>query len=225
MFDPSDRVLVAVMNNQRDFQIARDQRWYRIPLQRAPPSITEAAVLAFYFTRAFEEERWSIHWYAPVEGHELVLRCELLPDELDHPRAFEPYYKLQLGPLMRLENPIYSLRWRRVTFIESTFDRFISAEEINDLFVSGADGMYVILKDAGFWPEREWEVREEGEEYVVDLAIPCRDGVVSIDVTGSVAAPNALVLPDMETVRRAVRELGGERWELSCCSNAVVKSS
>ena len=47
----------------------------------------------------------------------------------------------------------------------------MAAEEINDLFISGADGMFVILKEAGLRPEREWEVREQGAEYVVDLAI------------------------------------------------------
>jgi hypothetical protein len=112
-----DRVLVALLNNRRDFEIARDEGWYRIPLKHAPPSTTEAVVLAFYFTRAFGEEKWAIHWYAPVRGHELVRRRDLLPIEPDHPHADAPYYKLQLGPLIRLEQPIYSLRWRRITFI------------------------------------------------------------------------------------------------------------
>jgi hypothetical protein len=47
----------------------------------------------------------------------------------------------------------------------------MAAEEIYDLFISGADGMFVILKEAGLRPEREWEVREQGAEYVADLAI------------------------------------------------------
>ena len=98
-----------------------------------------------------------------------------------------------------------------VTCIETTFDRFLAAEEINDLFISGADGMFVILKEAGFWPEREWEVWEAGEEYMVDLAIPCRDGVVTIDMTGRKAPPGTLCGPDVGAVRRAVREQGGER--------------
>jgi hypothetical protein len=29
------------------------------------------------------------------------------------------YHKLQLGPLIELEPSIYSLRWRRITFIET----------------------------------------------------------------------------------------------------------
>jgi hypothetical protein len=212
MFHSSDRVLVAIMNNQRDFEVARDEGWYRIPQKHAPQSTTEAAALAFYFTKAFgEEEKWSIRWYGPVRGHELARRRDLFPDEPDHPRADEVYYKLQLGPLMQLELPIHSLRWRRITFIETSWDRFTAAEEINDLYVSGADGLYVTLKEEGFWPEREFEMRESGVEYTVDMAIPCQEGTVTIAVGDRPAPPHALHNPDPETVRRAVERLGGEQ--------------
>jgi hypothetical protein len=211
MFYPSDRVLVGIMNSRRDFAIARDEGWYRIPQRRAPDSTTEALVLAFYFTKAFGEEKWAIHYYAPVEGHELALRRDLLPGQPDHPRADEAYYKLQIGPLMKLDDPIPSLRWRRVTFIESTWDRFIAAEEINDLYVSGDDGLYVTLKDDDLHPEREFLIREGGAEYVVDIAIPCRQGTVCIALGDRPAPAGALRDPDVESVRAAVEALGGER--------------
>ncbi len=211
MFHPEDRVLVAVMNNRRDFEIARDRGWYRIPVRYAPPTITEAAVLAFYFTRAFGEEGWAIHWYAPVRGHELARRRDLLPEEPHHPRADDPYYKLQLGPLVRLERPIPSLRWRRITFIETTWDRFAVAQEINDLFASGADGLFVTLKEAGFRPEREYTVCEGGAKYVVDLAIPCQKGTVLIAVGDRPAPPGTLYRPDVAAVRQAVAVCGGEK--------------
>lgn len=209
MFHPSDRVLVAIMNRRRDLLVAQEEGWYRIPRKYAPPSTTEAAVLAFYFTRAFGDEKWAIHWYAPVRGHELVRRRDLLPDEPEHPRASEEYYKMQLGPLIRLERPILSLRWRRITFIETSWDRFMAAEEINDLYASGADGLFVTLKEAGFYPEREFSVREGGVQYVVDLAIPCQTGTVAIAVTDRPAPPYALRNPDVDTVRRAVKRMGG----------------
>jgi hypothetical protein len=211
MFYPSDRVLVGIMNSRRDFAIARDEGWYRIPQRRAPDSATEAVVLAFYFTKAFGEEKWAIHYYAPVEGHELARRHDLLPDQPDHPRADEAYYKLQIGPLMKLDDPIPSLRWRRVTFIESTWDRFIAAEEINDLYVSGDDGLYVTLKDENLHPEREFLLREGNAEYVVDMAIPCRQGTVCIALGDRPAPNDALRDPDLDRVRAAVEALGGER--------------
>ena len=209
MFYPADRVLVAIMNSQRDFEIARDEGWYRIPAKRGPQSTTEAAVLAFYFTRAFGDEKWSIRWYAPVRGHELARRRDLLPDEPDHPSADDAYYKLQVGPLVQLEQPIPSLRWRRITFIETSWDRFTAAEEINDLYASGADGLFVTLKETGLFPEREFSVRERDVEYVVELAVAGQNGTVTV-VTGDRPAPTgALRDPTSDAVRRAVNTLGG----------------
>ena len=213
---PEDRVLVAVMNNRRDFERVRDQGWYRIPAKHAPPSTAESDYVAFYFTKAFGEERWAIHWYAPVRGHELARRRDLLPDEPEHPRANRVYYKLQLGPLERLEPPIISLRWRRVTFIETTWDRFQMAQEINELYASGADGLFVTLKDMGLAPEREFPLREGGVEYMVDLAIPCNDGTLAI-VLGDRPAPTGALrfgstpLPQdgLDRIVEAVRRLGG----------------
>ena len=95
---PDDRVLVAVINRLQDFEIARDQGWYRLPEHKAGRGAFFEYV-AFYFTSAFHEQKWAIHYYARSLGHELVTRRELLPDESDHPRAGEPYYKLQLGTL------------------------------------------------------------------------------------------------------------------------------
>jgi hypothetical protein len=211
MLYPPDRVLVGIMTSRRDFAIARDDGWYRIPKRRAPESTTETVVLAFYFTKAFGDEKWAIHYYASVEGHELVRRRDLLPHQPDHPRADDPYYKIQLGPLMKRDEPIPSLRWRRITFIESTWDRFVAADEINDLYATGADGLYVTLKEENLHPEREFLLREGGAEYLVDMAIPCRQGTVCIAMGDRMAPDGALRDPDINAVRQAVEALGGER--------------
>jgi hypothetical protein len=89
--------------------------------------------LAFYQTAKFGDERWSIRYYAPVERIELVKRRDLLPNEPDHPRADEQYYRLDIGYIYRLERPIVSQTWRRVTFIPTTWRRLMQAEEIHDL--------------------------------------------------------------------------------------------
>jgi hypothetical protein len=186
---PEDRVLVAVMNRLSDFEIARDQAWYRVPAQKVLRGVSFEYV-AFYFTAAFADHKYAVHYYARRLGHELVTRRELLPDEPDHPRAGERYYKLQLGPLQKREPPIVSLRWRRISFIHTTWDRFQAAEEINDLFAEGeefVDRLYHALREEGLVPERQYPLREAGVAYVADLAVPCREGVLGIDVsdTGS----------------------------------------
>ena len=57
----------------------------------------------------------------------------LFPDEPAHPRAGEIYYKYQLGPLERLARPIPSLKWRRITLMQTNGDRLLHALEIADL--------------------------------------------------------------------------------------------
>jgi len=209
MFHAADRVLVGVMREPRDLRIAREKGWYRIPQRNAPECTADAAVLAFYFTAAFKEEKWAIHWYAEVRGHELARRRDLLPDESDHPRAEQPYYKLQIGPLIRREPPIPSLRWRRITFVASTWDRFNAAQEINDLYVSGADGLYVTLKESGFFPEKDFVFREGSDAYTVDLALPCRDGTVTVVLGDQPAPADAIRKADVDIVQAAVARLGG----------------
>ena len=135
---PEDRVLVAYVPNLSDFEIIRNENWYRIPQRYAPKGLY-AEYFAFYFGRDFGEQKWAIHYFAEQRGNELVHRLDLFPDQSDHPRANDLYYKVSLGPLQRLQHPIVSLRWRRITFMHTTWDRFQDAIEINDLFIEGGE--------------------------------------------------------------------------------------
>ena len=134
----TDLVLVAVMNSKRDLEIARVLGWYRIPLASAPKTVN-VDYLAFYQTAKFGEQKWAIHYVAPVRGHELATRAELLRTEADHPRAAEEYYKIQIGPLERLPAPIPSRKWRRLTFVYTTGERLMAASEINGLIVQDSE--------------------------------------------------------------------------------------
>ncbi|MBP1692731.1 MAG: uncharacterized protein H6Q37_614 [Chloroflexi bacterium] len=134
-FPPSNSlILVVLLNKPRDFEIARLLGWYRIPL-RSAPKVIGVDFLAFYQTAAFENEKWRISYIAPVRGHELTTRQELLRDEPDHPRAQQEYYKIQIGPLQRLPEPILAGEWRRITFLYTTGEYLHRAKIINDLVV------------------------------------------------------------------------------------------
>ena len=146
---PEDRVLVAYLPTPKDLTIIQQQSWYRIPQKHAPKGLY-AEYIAFYFGRRFGEQKWSIPVYAPRLGHELTTRLSLLPDEPDHPQAKALYYKVQLGELVWLERPIISLRWRRITFLHTTWDRFQVAMEVNDLLIDGegfVDRAFATLHD------------------------------------------------------------------------------
>jgi hypothetical protein len=145
-------------------------------------------------------------------GHELTTRADLFPEEAGHPRADTLYYKVQLGPLQELTRPIVSLRWRRVTFLHTTWDRFQDATEINDLFVEGGayvDRLYATLKERGLRPERNYAVKEKGATYAVPLAIPCRQGVVEV-TEEELPQSDTEVVNLVEEITRAVASYGGE---------------
>lgn len=127
-------VLVAVVNQLDDLRRAASEGWYRIPQRRAPRRIG-AHYLAFYQTGAFEpaEESHTITWYAPVQRYRLLTRGELLPEEADHPRAQDYYFRIDIGPLKRLDRPVAAARFRRVTFIHTTLARLLQADDITDL--------------------------------------------------------------------------------------------
>lgn len=133
---PEDRVLVAYVPKPSDFDLICREGWYRIPQKSSPKGI-HSEYFAFYFGRHFGVRKWAIHYYAPCLGYELVTRRQLLPAQPEHPRADDWYYKIQLGDLVALERPILSLRWRRITFLHTTWDRFQEAADLNDLFVNG----------------------------------------------------------------------------------------
>ena len=128
-------ILVGVLPEQRDLEIARFLGWYRIPLKSAP-KVIDVDYLAFYQTGAFgEDHRWRIETICPVRGHELVTRAELFHDEKDHKRANEEYFKISLGTMVQLENPISAENWKRVTFLYTLGELLNRAKTIHDLVV------------------------------------------------------------------------------------------
>ena len=136
MLRPTDLILVCLLPSPRDLEIARLLGWYRIPLRTAPKVVT-VDYLAFYQPSAFGDRGGKIEYVTPVRGHELTTRGELLKDEANHPRAKEEYYKIQIGALEKLSEPIKSDKWKRITFLYTTGEYLLNAKTLNDLVVDG----------------------------------------------------------------------------------------
>ena len=190
--DPLAPALVVVVKDPADLARARDAGWYRIPQAHAPQR-TAAEYLAFYQTAAFpQEERWQIRRIAAVRGYFLVTRRELIPDEPNHPRADDLYYKVTLGPLIALPFSIPSRRLRRITFIPTTVGRLCNAHEINELWIrsSTQERLWAALQQAELDPECQYPIAEGAEEYRIDFALPCRNGGVAVMLD---AAPDLTV--------------------------------
>lgn len=136
MLKPTDLVLVCFLPTPRDLEIARILGWYRIPLRTAP-KVVAVDYLAFYQPSSFGERGGKIEFIAEVRGHELTTRGELLKDEADHPRANEEYYKIQIGGLGKLKDPVVADKWKRITFLYTTGEYLLNAKTINDLVIDG----------------------------------------------------------------------------------------
>ena len=124
-------------------------------MARAPQPLA-SDYLAFYFTGAFSQERWSVSYIAEVWQYEIRRRCDLIA-ELDHPRALALYYCLRLGPLQRLQRPVPARALRRVTFIHTTLARLLVAEDVRDLWARRApptgQNRHVHILESEAWPE------------------------------------------------------------------------
>ncbi|MBL8098809.1 MAG: hypothetical protein JNK81_06480 [Anaerolineales bacterium] len=138
MLKPTDLILVCLIKTPRDLEIARLLGWYRIPLRTAP-KVVSVDYVAFYQPSTFQERGGQIEFIAQVKGHELTTRGELLKDEANHPRANEEYYKIQLGSLEKLKEPIKTDKWKRLTFLYSTGEYLLNAKVLNDLVVEGEE--------------------------------------------------------------------------------------
>lgn len=157
---PTSLILVCLLPTPRDLEIARLLGWYRIPL-RTSPKVVAMDYLAFYQPSAFGERGGRIEFVAQVRGHELTTRGELLKDEANHPRAREEYYKIQIGALEKLSQPITTDKWKRLTFLYTTGEYLLSATTLNDLVVDGDERQLL-------WQSLR-ERAENAQLYKVDL--------------------------------------------------------
>ena len=183
--DERGQVLVAIMNNQRDFAILQNELWYRIPVasrpRRWPPQW-----LAFYQTKVFGDEAFAVNYYGRVREIQVAKRYELFPSEPANPKSERKYYKVCLHSLEPREQPIRSTRWRRLVFIPTTWLKFVRAVEINDLFDDSPleDDLWAELRQRKIDAERQWDVQVGQARYLLDFAVFCVNGYLDIETDG-----------------------------------------
>ncbi len=176
-----DRVLVGVIRRKRDLIYARDQHWYRIPQVRLHQGVNAEYIALFLSGAVFKERSGGIHYYAEKTGLELVRRKDLLPEEPNHSRAKEVYYKVQLGDLMEKTPPVLNPSRRIISFVYTTWDRFVNAREISDLYSTAdyfVDRIYHALRSTGLTPQRIWQAEYRDAGRAAELRILCEKGTV-----------------------------------------------
>ena len=182
-------VLVAIINQHRDFLLASEKQWYRIPVESQAKWLKERwppRWLAFYQTKVFGNEAYSIRYFAKVKGIQEAYRWQLFPEEKDDPKATKRYYQLWLEPLRQLPHPIFSRRRRRLVFIPTTLAKFHTAAEINDLYDESAleDHLWNEFKRLTIGAERQELVTVATRNYFLDFAIYCGNGKIDVETDG-----------------------------------------
>ena len=182
-------LLVAILNEPRDYHLARDEHWYRIPVESVTKLLKDRwppRRLAFYQTKIFEEEAYSVRYYADVTHIRKASRRDLFPYEPEGKKSAKTYYQLALGPLQHLPQPIFSRRARRITFIPSKWDKFTAAVEINDLYHGSPleDRLWAALKRRRIPAEREEYLTAGKRNYALDFAVYCVDKNIDIETDG-----------------------------------------
>jgi len=189
-------LLVAIINNQHDFNLAHDHHWYRIPVSSAEKLLKERwppQWLAFYQTKIFGQEAHAVTYYAKVTEIRKVPRQQLFPDEQPNPKSRKWYYQLFFSPLQALPKPIYSRRFRRIVFIPTTVAKFFNAVEINDLYDESPleDKLWSELKHLRIQAERQELVEIDDRYYILDFAVYCAKGNIDIETDGDTYHANS----------------------------------
>ncbi len=174
-----DRVLVGVVNRKRDLDMVTGEKWYRIPQAQMKRGVN-AEYIAFFLSKAFGERNGGVHYFADCKGLELLHRRDLIPSEPNHPRANEAYYKVQLGTVRQKSPPVLNTSRRTIGFIYTTWDRFVKATKISELYSKEdyfVDRIYHALRNAGVQSERTWSA--EYKTSTPKHRVLCENGTVT----------------------------------------------
>jgi very-short-patch-repair endonuclease len=189
---PPNDVLIAIMNNKKDWAILHEQLWYRIPIENAPNivKINELKILAFYHTEVFKADlKWKVVKYGFVKSIEIVSRQDLFPDEPANisNKADRTYYKIQLEKLETFNEPIISERGHRLTFVTTSSQRFFAYKKLNYLFNSSKleDDLYKTFLEHKIAAERQWWIHAPNKQhYFLDFAIFCKNRNINVECDG-----------------------------------------
>ncbi len=178
-------VLIALLKEVSDFAILETEGWYRIPVERKPKNWSQKWI-AFFQPKVFKEQAYRIQSYGRVSRIDTVKRGELFPKEFGNSKSEKLYLRVQIETLIKREQPIVSLIPRRLIFVTTTWEKFSTAEFINDIFDDSPleDELWRILKRETIGAERQWEVKIRDRFYYLDFAIFCKNGQLAIEIDG-----------------------------------------
>ena len=197
------------MNDPAAWKIVRQEGWYRVPIDKAPRHWPPEWI-AFYQTKVFGDEAFAVRYFAKVAEIRVATRRELFPDEPSGQKSGRFYYQVFLEKIEELPEPVFSLRRRLIVFISTTMHQLMTAEEINDLYGDSPleDALWRHLKRLQIRAEREYAVSHEGEWYMLDFAVFCKQGKIDIETDGDTWHAERAQIPEDNKRNNALTSLG-----------------
>jgi hypothetical protein len=131
----SATIMVGPVRGPEHLEVIRTHRFYHVPVSAIAASRTAVPYIAFYEGASrFKRETGLIQEYAEVLKVTRVRRGDLpgltWPGHLDENA---PYYRFDLGPLLRLPQPISNPDQLRMVFRFPDMQEFHRAETLRDL--------------------------------------------------------------------------------------------
>jgi hypothetical protein len=215
---PTDRVLVGVINKKQDLDFLLNQHWYRLPQAQMPNGLYTEYVAFFLSGNAAKKLGESaVYYYAALTGVELVYRKDLLSDKPE--KANERYYKAQFRQIQGKNPPVLNPKKRRFAFIYTTWDRFVNARELADLYSKNdyyVDRIYHALRDKSIRIERYWDAQRKETGYGAAVRIICENGVLTGYTDASHDDKNGVYLDSQQPedkiladIRAQISRMGG----------------
>lgn len=174
--------MVGVIKNQRDLEILLNKGWYRIPKSHSPSR--KFSYLAFYQPLEFGPGGKCIRYYAKVKSTKEVKRQDLLPDDIDHPRANDDYLKISVLRPIELSKPIYNIIPRRVTFGFTTLGRLKSANDILELYSIAPTEQIIeqgMIEAKIIFTPQFYEIMTNKKRFRLDFAVFCKSGKIAVE--------------------------------------------
>ena len=157
-------------------------------------------------------------YYGEVEKIRKVFRYQLFPNEPRDENSRKRYYQIFIKTLKKLPQPIYSRRFRRIVFIPTTWKKFTSAAEINDLYDDSnlEDRLWAEFKRWNIPAERQEFITAAGKNYALDFAVYCNKGNLDVEADGDKwhANPDKSVLDNIRD-----NNLKTSGWQVLCFSS------
>lgn len=157
------------------------ENWYRIPANSAPKRKFD--YLAFYQPLEFGKKGKCIIYFARVLSKQKTKRVLLLPDEPNHPRAFDDYIRLRVGKIRKLTRAIKNTIPRRIIFGFTTLNRLKSAKNMLELYnIAPTEQIFEkALKQAKIKYSPQYCASCGKRRFRPDFVIFCKKGKIAIE--------------------------------------------